>query len=616
MSSQSLYRKWRSQSFDDIVGQGHVVRTLRNAIRYDRIAQAYLFTGPRGTGKTTMARVLAKAVNCLEPVEGMPDGMCRMCVSIAEGRCPDIIEIDGASNTGIENIRELRDRASFTPVEARFKVYIIDEVHRLSGNAFDGLLKILEEPPRHVLFVFASTEPHKVPGTILSRCQRFDFHRHSRKDTIARLEEIVLAEEIAISDDALALIAQQSSGSLRDAIGLLDQVASYAGETIEAEHVRDSAGLGRPTTISDLTTFLLDNECGKALRLIHDAVEHGVDPRTLLRQLIEYWRALLLQVNGAGAEVDIDPSLEGCLDSHGARLSSEAVVRVLHALTEQVIEPRLSVTPELPLELAVVEAVLVLHAPSHAGSSASREDQVGRGNGDMTATKPRTAVRGSEAQAERSPPTVSEPQTSRRQDAPSAARRQAVPAEPAAGPPEDSSTQRSEVSGVTEMSPAQARTESQNLAQHPGALPTAPDHSSGEQDEARGRDDDSPQGRLYLDAWPEIVKAARAKGPKVEALLRDARPIRWSDAELELGFPYTFHRDQIDQPENRAIVESCVAEVTGNSVRVRCVHASKEEIRALNGAAAADEDDGFVDEVERLLRGVHARKLKTSRSIT
>src|SRR5947209_6923962 len=239
----SLYRKWRSRSFDDLLGQEHVVRTLRNAVAQHRVGHAYLFTGPRGTGKTSTARILAKSVNCLTPRDGNACNDCEMCHAADEGRALDVIEIDAASNTSVDNVRDLRERVAYAAGEGRYKVYIVDEVHRLSGAAFDAFLKTLEEPPPHVIFVFASTEPHKVPETITSRCQRFDFRRIPTEEMLQRLRFVAREERLQVSEDALRIVVLHSGGSLRDALGLLDQVASYTTDEITDREVRSALGL-------------------------------------------------------------------------------------------------------------------------------------------------------------------------------------------------------------------------------------------------------------------------------------------------------------------------------------------------------------------------------------
>src|SRR5512135_3099915 len=229
--SQSLYRKWRPQTWDEVIGQEHVVQTLRNAVTSDRVAHAYLFAGPRGTGKTTTARLLAKAVNCLEEELSLrPCGKCAYCQAVNEGRFLDLIEIDAASNTSVEDVRDLRDKINFSPNQGRYKVYIIDEVHMLSTAAFNALLKTLEEPPAHAIFILATTEVHKIPATVLSRCQRHEFRRIPVSDIVTELKHLAQGENIQVSEEALYLVARQSTGSLRDAVSLLDQLASTGSD--------------------------------------------------------------------------------------------------------------------------------------------------------------------------------------------------------------------------------------------------------------------------------------------------------------------------------------------------------------------------------------------------
>ncbi|MBC7260485.1 MAG: DNA polymerase III subunit gamma/tau, partial [Chloroflexi bacterium] len=272
MAAQALYRRWRSQTFAEIIGQEHVTQTLLNALRAGRIAHAYLFAGPRGTGKTSTARVLTKAVNCLDPQNGEPCNRCAICRSLNEGRSLDLIEIDAASNRGIDEIRALREKIAFAPSECRYKVYVIDEVHMLTNEAFNALLKTLEEPPPHAIFVLATTEPHKIPLTVLSRCQRFDFRRVSLSHLKQKLERICAQEGIRIQPAALDAIARYASGSFRDAESLLDQLASYGAEEISLEDVRRVLGTAPGEVISGMIQALVTRDVNTGLRLLNEAL--------------------------------------------------------------------------------------------------------------------------------------------------------------------------------------------------------------------------------------------------------------------------------------------------------------------------------------------------------
>ncbi|MBC8076034.1 MAG: DNA polymerase III subunit gamma/tau, partial [Chloroflexales bacterium] len=291
MAAQALYRVWRSQTFDELVGQEHVVHTLRNALVEGRIAHAYLFTGPRGVGKTTMARLLAKAVNCTHAdVQQRPCGQCESCVAVAEGRAVDVIELDAASHTSVEDAREIIERVQFRPSTGQYKVYIIDETHMLSTAAFNALLKTLEEPPAHALFILATTEVHKVPATILSRCQRFNFARHSVAATVDHLAHIAQSEGLDLEPAAAEIIARAATGSMRDALSVLDQLRAYDNH-ITAELARSLLGSSAAAEVMALVDALLDADMAAALRAVNGVADQGADLRQFARDLVERLRA-------------------------------------------------------------------------------------------------------------------------------------------------------------------------------------------------------------------------------------------------------------------------------------------------------------------------------------
>ena len=291
---QALYRKYRPQTFDDVVGQGAITQTLKNQIMNHRLSHAYLFTGTRGTGKTTCAKILAKAVNCEDPIDGNPCNCCPSCKSIASGACMDVLEIDAASNNGVDNVRALRDDAIYTPAEVKMRVYIIDEVHMLSISAFNALLKIIEEPPEHLLFILATTELHKVPATILSRCQRFSFRRIMAEDIVDRLNYIAYQEGIDLEPDAAAYLARLADGGLRDAVSLLDQCASASSGSIDTEAVCKTLGLAGTQKTAELMSAVGAHDAAKALTIFQTQYAEGKDLAAMLDELCTVARDLLI----------------------------------------------------------------------------------------------------------------------------------------------------------------------------------------------------------------------------------------------------------------------------------------------------------------------------------
>ena len=355
--AQALYRTWRPALWDEVVGQDHIVQTLKNAIATDRVGHAYLFAGPKGTGKTTSARLLAKGVNCLEESPAKrPCNHCANCLAVNEGRFMDLIEIDAASNTSVDDVRELRDKINFAPSQGRFKVYIIDEVHMLSTSAFNALLKTLEEPPSHVIFILCTTEIHKIPATVLSRCQRHEFRRIPVPVIVEKLKELCKQEKIEIEDDALTLIARQATGSMRDAISLVDQLSSISRK-INLAIAQDVLGTATNQSVIDLVEASLEGSSGKGLGIIHQALDSGADPRQYARQVVDYLRDLLVIKMDAGKQLELTPEVRATMEGHASRFSLNRLVSMIQAFTSAAVELKANWHPGLGLELACAEAL-------------------------------------------------------------------------------------------------------------------------------------------------------------------------------------------------------------------------------------------------------------------
>ncbi len=352
-SSQVYYRKWRPQTLSDLVGQEPVARTIRQAINRGRIAHAYLFCGPRGTGKTSTARILSKAVNCLDPQEGEPCNTCRMCVAVNEGRAMDLVEIDAASNRGIDEIRNIREKVNYAPVEATHKVYVLDEAHMLTDAAADALLKTLEEPPSHVIFILATTEPHRLSSTIISRCQRFDFRRIAPAAMVERLAEICQAEGIEVEPVALGAITKQATGSLRDAENLLEQAVTSFGSPLTLQQVNLLLGLTADERVHDLVGHILRGQVADSLTLLNTIASEGSDIKQLHRQMVDELRDVLLIKSGAKDMVSQPQETVERQAALAEDVTQEALLRALRTLGQ--INFRQEVPNTLPIELAIIE---------------------------------------------------------------------------------------------------------------------------------------------------------------------------------------------------------------------------------------------------------------------
>jgi DNA polymerase-3 subunit gamma/tau len=516
MAVQALYRKWRPQTFDEVVGQEHVIRTLRNALTSGRIHHAYLFAGPRGTGKTTIARLLAKAVNCLAPEEQRPCNECTICQAVNEGRLLDLIEIDAASNTGVDDVRELREKVGFRPNEARYKVYVIDEVHMLSNAAFNALLKTLEEPPPHAIFVLATTESHKIPATVLSRCQRFDFRRIPIAQIVDRLTWMTEREHIAADREALALVARQATGSMRDAESLLDQLASFEESGITVDEVRAALGTGANEAVMQVTGALAAGDVAQGLSVINTAIDEGADPRQFARQIVEHLRALLLLKLDSGVVLSQIPAeARPQFEIQAADFSSCVLSQAVRLFNKAASEAKGGWQPQLPLEMAFIEAVL----PSEMENPAPGKQQPPR-PGEPPSRKPLHPAPASHRADGASPVKAARPVRS----SPS------VPAQPSAATREPEPTYETLKPGDGTLTPENLRSR-----------------------------------------WPEFLNALRPRNLPLEALMRSCEPVAVEGDIVVLGFTHDFHRSRVEEEQSKRDIEEALSELAGQRYRLRCV---------------------------------------------
>ena len=542
--SQALYRKWRPARFADVIGQEHVTRTLQNSVAADRIGHAYLFCGPRGTGKTTSARLLAKAVNCLhEDLAQRPCNECSICQSIRDGTFIDLIEIDAASHTGVDDIRELRDLTKFRPgLGVRFKVYIIDEVHMLSTAAFNALLKTLEEPPEWIKFILATTEEHKVPITIKSRCQQFNFRLLNQEEISQRLTWLAEKEGFTIEPEALSMIARQGAGSLRDAESLLDQLVVAKDDVITAERTQMVLGTASNDAVSQLTDAWLNRDGAGGLSLIHEALASGTDARQFCRQMVAYLRELLLlQAAGDTLPLEATPEQKSEMLAQAQRAPRQGLIEAVKRFNEAALVGAGSWQPQLPLELAFIELLPDTPLPQ--------------------VTVPA--------------PVATAPQMAKKDEAPA---QEPIVTETAVTPPAPK---------AEKVKPAQKSVEEEPVSQ---AVPPK------ETPKQAG----VPLAVREVQAvWAQLVSESGEKIKNLPALLNMGKPLAAEGRTLVIGFDYPLFKDKFDNLAGAsALVGDILTELLGQPTTARGVVTSEYTVpvQPADFRALADELGGTVIE--------------------
>ncbi len=525
MASQVFYRKWRPQTLADVIGQEAVTQTLSNALKSGRVSHAYLFYGPRGTGKTSTARILAKAVNCLSTDKEKPCNQCEMCLAITEGSAMDVIEIDAASNTGVDDIRSLREKVNYAPGQAKYKVYIIDEVHMLSNSASNALLKTLEEPPPQVIFVLATTEIHKVLPTILSRCQRFDFRRISQSDVVAKLESICKAEGIKIESEGLRLIARSATGSLRDAENLLEQLTTYYGNEIGLPQVQAVLGITGDERAKELAKHIVNNDVSAGVATINGVNSDGLDLRQFNRELVAYLRQLLLVKTGSEEAVDLTAEDIAELKELAAKTTLPQILRAIKLFGQ--LEIGFDNYSTLPLELALVDCAQPL-------------------------------------EAEKSPPPQYEAPPPKEAPKKPAAKAKAAKAEPAEEAKAADAAKDVVETKATEKPKAEAAKTTEEATETENTTPptTPPElHSEIE--------------RLRVN-WKQVIEQApdELKRTPAVAILRSAgvKPVAIEDDTVVLAFKYPIHKERLETAENQQVTRTIISKYLGRDYQVRCVH--------------------------------------------
>ncbi len=551
MEFQVSARKYRPTTFEEVMGQPHVVQTLTNAIARKQVAHAYVFSGMRGVGKTTVARILAKSLNCEKGPTSQPCGTCPSCVEITRGNSVDVIEIDGASNTGVDDVRELRENVKFAPFHGAYRVYIIDEVHMLSNSAFNALLKILEEPPSHAVFIFATTEVHKIPATILSRCQHFTFRRISRVEIISQLRHVAAQAGVAVEDRSLSVLARASEGSMRDALSLLDQAVSFGGETLQHEDLEALIGSVPDELVRQMIEAILAHQAAQAMTLVGEAINQGFDVRVYCREILERLRNLLVACVVPSPQQVIDllelGEEEGKQIIEQAQSCSEPYLQTLFSILSRTEDSlRGSSHPRFLIEAAVVRAALVdPNAPltAHAEPSTSLKSELPK-KSQSSAAQPSVGDNASESLP--TPPPAEKRQASQKKG-------------PESSPPSaDASAMRPPVSPT---------------AKEKTRRPTLTDSSWEKPQESLAKVDGSSSGQAGKLDWELVVNRMMTDHPNIGSFLEKGSVVTQASDHVVIGYSKrdAIARWRTDKPENRALIAKVCGEIAGCPIRVQVI---------------------------------------------
>jgi DNA polymerase-3 subunit gamma/tau len=545
VSYEVFARKYRPQTFDDLVGQTHVSRTLKNAVTQNRLAHAYLFVGPRGVGKTSTARILAKSLNCVKGPTVTPCGVCDNCREIAGGNSLDVIEIDGASNNSVEDVRQLRENVRYAPAKGRYKIYLIDEVHMLSSAAFNALLKTLEEPPEHVKFIFATTEPQKVLATILSRCQRFDLHRIPANLIAQHLQFIAKKEKITLQPAAAHAIARGAEGGLRDAESMLDQLVAFCGEKISESDVLNVFGFTSEQTVSDLTGRILRGETPEAIDLLHEQCEAGKDMMRLMADLIAYLRDLLVfKAKPEAVNEDVDPDVQKSLVTHAELISTDRLLELIDQFAAAESRMKWAPNKKLHFEVAIIKAI-------HSLGQATLDEVIEK-LGELRDGRPRPSL-----PAEREP----------------------------GGPPKRPAA--ASASSAIASAKADHRTEANTVAEKGGV--TDPGYSNTRIEEKS--DTIEPQ-----EVWQRVLEKIPAQKGFVRNSASAAHVLGVEGRNFKLGFAPNDKAatDILGTQANRKFLETLLHEITGNDWTLKL--AVNEQLVSKSTAVGDDTPNDFKDE--------------------
>jgi DNA polymerase III subunit gamma/tau len=575
VSYQVFARKYRPQVFDDVLGQDHVVQTLKNAIQQRRLAHAYLFVGPRGTGKTSTARILAKGLNCVHGPTPNPCGVCDSCREIAQGISLDVLEIDGASNNSVDQIRELRDNVRFAPVRGRYKLYIIDEVHMLSTQAFNALLKTLEEPPEHVIFVFATTEVHKVLPTILSRCQRFDLRRIPTQVIARHLAFIAEQENVKLSHAAAEAIAVAADGGLRDAESMLDQLVAFCGHDVGEKEVLEVFGLTSERVVIDIFRAVVARNAAEALTLVDRQAEAGKDFGRLLADLLAFARSLLVfKVDPAALREEVSEAARAALEELHPQLETDELLRLIQQLAETESVLKWSANKRMHLEIGVIRAVQSLEEVGLDSVLEALQELRNSGQPGAKAPAPVPARKARPA----APKAAAQPlQTTSPEPRPVAENAPAAAAPDGKTPAGESRP--AKVTPAAETQPPRPQTGTEPVAAAP-RREAAPDDGAKEeanpaeasavpqsQDPAQAPSADAPALQEF---WPKLLAEIRSKRPLILSWLEKAVPIGTEGGVFRLGFPENeaLTLESLMRANNRKFIEITLGQLLGRPYRL------------------------------------------------